>query len=507
MNIPAELSDYISVNNESDVVRVDAAQLTRPDVRTILERFRKTGLYQIEKVDFKAVQKSNKHEAQLDAATQAINKAEMRRLLQEASEFKASDVHLVVSDEGTSVQFEVDGALRQLPTLSRDKGVAMIRATYQGMAIGDSSFMLKSFQNASIPQEAFDPRYGITGVRIQRGPCHPYDKDGEFMTLRLQYDSGGRKTKYRACNYPFPPPVSGDYHLGKMGYDERQVAMINELLCMPDGVTIVTGPTGSGKSTVIFNMLMQKLQTQPFLRLVTVEDPVEVTIPGAVQFAIQNVHSEHDRGKEFHKVMSVMLRMAPRWMFFGELRDEHVAHVALEAAVSGHGIFSTLHVADPFQWADRLSGMNTTGLLNRASFCDSRQVRGIIGQRLLGVLCTECSVPFEVVKDSRPLVRVVYDALQTWGDVSQVKFRGKGCANCGGSGLRNRTAVAEIIVTQTDFMNDLLKHGTDVARDNYHALPSSDLPMIERAINLVLEGKVDAFDVMDRVDVIRPKAA
>jgi len=317
MNIPQELSNFISLNTDLDVIQVDAAQLTRPDVRTVLDRLMRTGHYRLEKVDFKDVNKSQKYEEQLDATTQAINKAEMRKLLQEASEFKVSDVHLVVSDEGTSVQFEVDGALRQLPTLTREKGIAMIRATYQGMAIGDSSFMLKSFQNASIPQEAFEPRYGITGVRIQRGPCFPYDKDGEFMTLRLQYDSGGRKTKHRACHYPFPPPVAGDYNLGKMGYDERQVAMINELLCMPDGVTIVTGPTGSGKSTVLYNMLMSKLQTQPFLRLVTVEDPVEVPIPGAVQFAIQNVHSEHDRGKEFHKVMSVMLRMAPRWMFFG----------------------------------------------------------------------------------------------------------------------------------------------------------------------------------------------
>jgi len=184
-----------------------------------------------------------------------------------------------------------------------------------------------------------------------------------------------------------------------------------------------------------------------------------------------------------------------------------VAHVALEAAVSGHGIFSTLHVADPFQWADRLSGMNATGLLKRESFCDSRQVRGIIGQRLLGILCTECSVPYKDVKDSRPMIRTVYEALQTWGDVANVKFRGKGCPNCGGSGLRNRTAVAEIIITQTDYMMDLLKHGTDIARANYHKLPTSDLPMIERAINLVLAGKVDPFDVMDRVDVIRPKAA
>jgi general secretion pathway protein E len=522
IEVPTNLKPYMRLDIKRGRVRVDASSHRRGDIQTFINSIKRhhgDGL-RVECVDLAKLSQYNDigMNEVLTGDSLLVNRQAVHDLVREAASYCTSDIHLVVGESHTSIQLEVDGALRQLPSVTRHKGIAMVRTIYQAMAsVSDASFMPSSFQNASVPGDEFDESLGIAGIRIQRGPCYPYDKAAEFMTLRLQYRGGGRRGNTRVCPYPFPESPSSQINLETLGYDKKQVRMIHELLSMPDGVTLVTGPVGSGKSTLIFNMLVLKLQAQPYLRLVTVEDPIEVAIPGAVQLAVQNVHSEQARGLEYHKVLSVMLRMAPRWMFFGELRDEKVAHVALEAAVSGHGILTTLHVSDPFQWADRLAGMSQSGLLSKASFCDHRQVRGIIGQRLLGVLCPSCaqvatadlSVNRLADHPHQAAYRViqgnVLQALATWGDIAAVRFRGHGCAECGGSGVRGRVAVAEIILTDALLMRDLVNLGALQARIHHQQRESADLPMIERAIGLALQGIVDPMEVIERVDSIRPK--
>jgi len=510
--IPDYLKSSVSLDIQQSIIRVDMTQHRRSDIQTFIrqlkERYNRP--FAVENVDLSQLSNApkNKNVTSDEQASYEFNKQAMRELIQEAAEYRASDIHIVVSADVASIQFEIDGALRQLPTITREKGVAMIRAAYQALAtVCDASFMLGVFQNASIPGSEFSKDVNIAGVRIQRGPCFPYDKFAEFMTMRIQYHGGGHHGRRRLCSYPFPKAPSGNFDFATMGFDQKQVRLLNQLMSMPDGIVLVTGPVGSGKSTTIFNMLMTKLQRSPHLRLITVEDPIEVPIEGAVQLAVKNVHSDSERSRAFQEAMTVMLRMAPRWMFFGEIRDDVVAHVALEAAISGHGIFTTLHLSDPFQWADRLEGMDRSGLLRKSRFCDHRQVRGVLGQRLLSKLCDRCSLTKPLHFSDGEVIASLLAILSTWGDITRVRFKGRGCEHCGYSGLAGRLVVAEIVITTNRLMKNFIEKNLEAAREDHMQSDDSDMPMIERATRLAMAGLVDPFEVLERVDVIRPKHA
>jgi len=511
MEIPEHLKPMVSLDVHKSVIRVDITQQRRSDIQTLIRQLREryNRPFSVEGVDLSTLSASasgKKNRPTQEVSFEFIKQA-VRDLINEAAEYRASDVHIVIGEAHTSVQFEVDGALRQLPTLAREKGELMIRAAYQSLAtISDSSYMLSSFQNASIPGTEFKPALKVSGVRIQRGPCFPYDKGCEFMTLRVQYHDGGHRGRMRMCEYPFPkaPDVGPDF--AAMGFDERQEQLLTELMSSPNGIVFVTGPVGSGKSTTIFNMLAAKMHDRPYLRLVTVEDPIEVPIPGAVQLAVQNAHTEQERSRAFQQAMNAMLRMAPRWMYFGEIRDEVVAQVALESAISGHEIYTTLHLSDPFQWAERLAGLNRSGLLNKKNYCDAKQVRGVIGQRLLSLLCPACASALPEDPTRRQRARGLLEDLRTWGDCERVQFRGSGCRECGYSGVSGRVVVAEIILTNPKMMADLLTGGPEVARRRYAELPEADLPLIQRGIRWALSGRIDPFEVIERIDLIQPQS-
>jgi general secretion pathway protein E len=272
-------------------------------------------------------------------------------------------------------------------------------------------------------------------------------------------------------------------------------------LAVPEGLIIVVGPTGSGKTTTIYELLSEIQRRKPYKRLITVEDPVEIPIETAVQLSVTNARSAESTAAGYQSAVRTMLRMAPKVIFIGELRDEEVAATALEAAVTGHTVVTTLHVDEAFQWVDRLETMGT-GRLKRQAFCDHKRVRGIVTQRILAHVCPMCSVRIDSLTATPQTHRLAMSALATWGATSNVRMRGAGCDECQQSGVAGRYAIAEVIETDRQLMTDFVERGTDTARANYRTRSGADRAMMDRAIDMVLAGIVDPVSVEDNVDVI-----
>jgi hypothetical protein len=186
----------------------------------------------------------------------------------------------------------------------------------------------------------------------------------------------------------------------------------------------------------------------------------------------------------------------------GELRGRDVAIAALEAAVTGHQVWTTLHVTDPFLFVERLEIMDNQRLARKV-FCDHKIVRGVIAQRLLPQLCRHCSTPLS--KAPNVLSSRLVKTLQTWGNLDHVRIKGAGCDKCNYDGTTTRFAVAEVVVTDSALMKDFIDHGSETARDNYRARPDADPSMLEQAIHYALSGAIDPRAVEEEVDIVTPK--
>jgi type II secretory ATPase GspE/PulE/Tfp pilus assembly ATPase PilB-like protein len=434
-----------------------------------------------------------------------IVKGHAIEIIKMAAEYGASDIHFMMRGGHTEIQVAIKGGLRVLTRKTQIEGEALTRAIYQGIAkTRDGTFNPLDFQNAQIPGEVLALDTGLTSVRIIRGPCYPQAQDGAFMTLRLQYFSlkaNAKKNDLPPLQLPRRP--DGEFCLVNMGYTLTQIEKLKRLMDAPSGVVIFTGPTGSGKTTSMFEALLEIARKKPHRRLVTIEDPVEYPMEWAVQMAITGTRNDAETGAAFGERIRVALRMAPNIILLGELRGPDVAVAALEAAVTGHQVWTTMHVTDPFLFVERLELMDR-GRLERRVFCDHKIVRGVVAQRLLPRLCPHCSM---VLGDDTAhiLPERIIRALSTWGDLDQVRVQGAGCDQCGHDGTIGRFAIAEIIMMDALVMRDFIDRGSEVARDNYRARPEADPSMLESAISHVLAGIIDPRTVEDWVDMIEPK--
>ena len=427
-----------------------------------------------------------------------------------AADYGASDMHFKVSPlGGTSIQLVIEGAVRSFKHMTAGEGERIIRTIYQGVAKARAgSFNPLQFQNAQIAGSQLPQHSNITSIRIVRGPCYPESEGGGFMTLRLQY-SNTQSRHLTASKEPlpsllYPATPRGKFLLPKMGFDNRQVERIERLLSAPNGIILFVGPTGSGKTTTVFECLQKLAHSRPESRQVTTEDPVEYVMPWAVQLGVSDARTEEETGEAFLDRVRVMLRMAPHIILIGEIRGAEVGLAALNASLTGHLTLSTLHVNDPFLSIDRLELMDQTRL-NRRVLCDPKIIRGIIAQRLLPHLCKHCREPVS----AGTLPHRIISALDSWSTAlniteKQLFVHGKGCAHCHNSGSSGRFAVSEIVSSDNSLMNDFIEHGTTKARRNYRLRADTDTSMLEKAMRFVLTGQVSPVDVEKYIDIIEP---
>ncbi|MCL6470900.1 MAG: Flp pilus assembly complex ATPase component TadA, partial [Ralstonia sp.] len=431
-----------------------------------------------------------------DTDLQTLAKA--RQLIADAAAVGASDIHILVREDHTEVQIRIKGDLWTVASMSmrREEGERLTRSMYSGLAtIKEDSYKALNFQNAQIKGEAL-PGTGLTSVRIIRGPSFPVESGGGFLVARLQYrdlaaQSEGSPEVAKRLDLCTPKAPPGAFRLGEMGYTPLQVELVSRLMHRPMGAVIVTGPTGSGKTTTLYEYTRERARLLPHDRLITIEDPTEYPMNWAIQLVTDS--------KSFPQMLTKTLRMDPDVVLLGEIRDADAGEATLQAAATGHQVPTTLHVTDPFETFTRLMGMDHVRL-SLEIICNHNLIIGLIAQRIVQMLCPHCSVPLDQASEQLPAYML--RALHTWGDLSGVRVRGTGCPHCDGKGIAGEQAVAEVVVTSEALMQDCIEHGVLVVRRNHRRRAGSDKPMIAHAIDLVLAGRLDPRDAQRRVDAI-----
>lgn len=344
-------------------------------------------------------------------------------MLARGTDLGASDIHIEPGETGFAVRFRVDGELRHAETHPRLKfdAVTSRLKLIAGLDIAERR----------LPQDGrFSTRAaGIdTEVRVSVIP----GVHGESAVLRLL-----PKTEHRR------------FQLEKLGLEPDHLAALKQWLNATDGIILVTGPTGSGKSTTLYAALAAT--DTAHARVLTVEDPVEYQLPGVTQFQVQT-----DIGFTFPAALRAILRHDPDTIMIGEIRDTETARIAIQASLTGHKVLSTLHTNDAASAFVRLIDMGVEPFLLAAS------VRGVIAQRLIRRLCPHCAAP-EAFTAVPELIR---QAAARQG-LDEPGFHGHGavgCPQCAASGYRGRVGVHEFLPT-TDSMRQRLS-SSDVSQRN-----------------------------------------
>ncbi|MGC9127753.1 MAG: GspE/PulE family protein [Acidithiobacillus sp.] len=421
----------------------------------------------------------------------ATNLSRTRQYLKRMAELGASDLHLLLRDSYAEVQVRIKGQLRVLDKLTVGEGRILERTLFQGFAGSkDSSFRPMEFQNAQIDGEDVDPL--LTGIRLVRGPCYPLEKGGSFVVGRLQYAASTRALRNAGRGQlalPARVPAE-DLRLTDLGYTADQVQELQDMMESNSGIILVTGPTGSGKTTLQYELLKWHNHRFPELRQVTIEDPIEYPMPWAVQLSITNAHNEEATAEAFLERLRTALRMDPDTILVGEVRGAGSAMAALNAAMTGHLVLGTMHTNDPYMTIDRLELMDPIRL-SRKITCDHRLIVGLVAQRLLPELCPHCSQPFQ--PDSVPLT--VRHKLETWGDLSTFREKGPGCDFCGGDGYVSRSAVGEVVTTDSELMRVFIEEGSEAARNFMKNRAGFTGTILQNTMRLVSSGRVAPHDI------------
>lgn len=394
-------------------------------------------------------------------------------LFAEAAEVRASDVHIRVTDRATEVMFRVNGDLVPHVEHPTNWGRQLASSIYNAMAdVGGSTFVEQIRQDAQISAARKMPN-GVAGIRVATTP----QVGGHLMVLRLLYEM-----------------KDIDATLKDVGYSSLHQRRIAYIKSRPSGITLVTGPTGSGKSTTLQLILSGMLKEfNGRKHVITVEDPPEYPIPGAIQTPVTNADTTERRSMEFQKAIRGAMRLDPDVIMIGEIRDLPSARLAIEAAMTGHPVWTTLHAVSAFHAMDRLVDLG----IPLAQIADTSIITGLLSQRLLKTLCS-CKRPFtamlgaykEIIPDfDRHLERF---KMATEGRIDQLYVKGEGCPKCGGSGITGRTVVAEVVAPDVRMMS-MVREGCMHDAIEYWKRDHGGASLVEHSSIKVRSGLVDPF--------------
>lgn len=395
-----------------------------------------------------------------------------------AASNKVSDIHVVVADS-TQIMFRVNGMMTIEMEYNKDWGESFVRAAFASADISDSNYAQNEFQGAQ--------KLGSTPLRGSKGKLMlPHN----VLAIRLQFNPIAFGSQYLVMRLLYAddnPNGSGD--LSALGMGEYEENLYYRLRAVPTGVSIISGPTGSGKSTTLQRNMIKLLQEKNYeINLITVEDPPEYPIPGARQMPVTNANSEEEKDEQFTKALSAALRSDPDVMMVGEIRSLSAAQLTFKGALSGHGMWTTLHANSAPAIIPRLRDMG----VETFKLSDPELVKGLIGQRLFRKLCPHCRASVKEMLDN-PAAQRLKVALGDFG-VENTFVRGAGCKFCGGSGVKGRMCVAEIILPDAMFLELMIKGETRKAIDYW----TSDLggrTMKDAAIERMLKGYIDLDEV------------
>jgi type II secretion system protein E len=349
------------------------------------------------------------------AAQEATVVGLVNKILTEAAAERASDIHIEHEETGITIRYRIDGLLQQ-----------------QRLPEG-----INRWQSAIVSRLKIMARLNIAEKRLPQ--------DG-----RIKMKVQGREVDVRVSIIPM---VHGEgivmrlldkgrmvFNLKNIGFVQDYDRKFRQLIDRPHGIVIVTGPTGSGKSTTLYSALNEvKDETT---KIITVEDPVEYQQAGICQ-----IQAHAKIGLTFATALRSILRHDPDVVLIGEMRDLETAEAAIQASLTGHLVFSTLHTNDAPSAFTRLIDMKVEPFLVAST------VEGILAQRLVRTICPDCKTAYDPTADEVPIDFPKTDEVsgETWSKL----YKGAGCRSCRNSGYRGRTGIHELLVN-TDLIRDLI---------------------------------------------------
>lgn len=328
----------------------------------------------------------------------------LEEIFDDAMELKASDIHFEPQEKDVIVRFRVDGVMHEAGRLPNQ--------FYEGIVNRikiEANLRIDEHYAAQDGAIRYKSRAGTMDVRVSIIPI----VDGEKVVMRLLSEYVRNLT------------------LADLGFSDRYREILEKAAHKPFGMIIATGPTGSGKSTTLYGLI--KMRNRPDVNISTIEDPVEYKIPG-----INHIQVNTQTGLTFAKGLRSLVRQDPDILLVGEIRDTETATIAVNAALTGHLLFSTLHANDSATAIPRLIDMGVEPFLIAST------LEVIIAQRLARKICPNCRFSFTItVKEARGLFKGAEHYFTS--DEAVHLYHGKGCEACGNTGYRGRIGIYELL--------------------------------------------------------------
>ena len=338
----------------------------------------------------------------------------LQTIFEDAVQVRASDIHIEPQEHKLQIRFRIDGMLHlQAETDSKIATALVLR--------------LKLMSGLDISEKRL-PQDGRFAIKVR---SHPVDV--RISSMPTQY---GESVVMRLLIQR-----TGGFSLDKLGMPPQMLERFRQLIHRPSGLVLVTGPTGSGKTTTLYAALSE-LNTISN-KILTVEDPVEYRLPG-----INQVQVNEKIGLGFSRVLRSVLRQDPDIVLVGEMRDEETAQIGLRAAMTGHLVLSTLHTNDAISSPVRLIDMGTP------RYMVAMALLAVVAQRLVRVICESCAQPYTPLPFERAWLK-----LELADSVDQHTYaRGQGCSHCHGMGYQGRVGVYELLEMDSELVEAANHH-------------------------------------------------
>jgi MSHA biogenesis protein MshE len=375
----------------------------------------------------------------------------LQTVFEEAMRLRASDIHFEPQEKGLRIRFRIDGVLH-IQTEADPKISSAV------------ALRLKLMYGLDISEKRL-PQDGRFNIKVRGNPV-----DVRISTLPTQY---GESVVMRLL-----AQNTGLLGLDKMSLPSRMLERFRHALKRPSGLVLVTGPTGSGKTTTLYAALNEL--NSPEKKVITVEDPVEYRLPGLNQV---QVHEKIDLS--FSRVLRTVLRQDPDIVLIGEMRDQETAEIGMRAAMTGHLVLSTLHTNDAISTPIRLLDMGVPRYMVALS------VHMVIAQRLVRLICGNCREPYTLTPAEHEWLRY-----ELGGEVDQHAYQhGRGCAHCANNGYQGRTGVYEFL-EMNDAVVEAINHDDPGEFMRVARLQMAGETLRRDAVRLVLAGKTTVAEAM-----------
>ena len=375
----------------------------------------------------------------------------LQTVFEEAMRSRASDIHIEPQASNLRVRFRIDGVLHV--QMEADSKIASAL-----------SLRLKLMSGLDISEKRL-PQDGRFAIKVRNTPI-----DVRISTMPTQF---GESVVMRLLNQN-----TGLLGLDRLNMPPRVLERLRHAVRRPSGMVLVTGPTGSGKTTTLYAALAELNTTEK--KIITVEDPVEYRLPGINQV---QVHEKIDLS--FERVLRSALRQDPDIVLVGEMRDQTTAEIGMRAAITGHMVLSTLHTNDVISTPIRLLDMGVPRYMVALS------LQLVLAQRLVRVICENCSEPHTPAPHEHEWLR--YELGDT---VDQRKYyRGRGCAHCGGTGYSGRTGVFEMLEMTNDVVEAINSDDSGVFVQAARRQMAGET-LRRDAVRLVIKGRTTIDEAM-----------